>query len=144
MKKGILITFLFLAFLTCFSQVTEEWPVSWDMRLNSEIAPIELPPLDLEAIIVEDSINDLDKSLPWRYGVTRPLQFDFSQVGEWTDIQDVGRIWRVAIKSPDAINLVSTLLIFIYPKGQHFIYTIMIGLIFPKPIQMHRIEQTTK
>ena len=79
--------------------------MSWNMQLRNTLTPIELPPLDLEALIREDSINDLNKNLPWRYGVTRPLQIDPDTHGEWTYLPNIGRIWQVAIKSPDAINL---------------------------------------
>jgi lysyl endopeptidase len=105
MKKSTIFSFLFLTFLTCFSQEIDELPISWGLQLDNNINPILLPPLDLAAIVQEDSINDLDKSLPWRYGVTRPLVLNPNQYGEWRNVPNVGRIWRVAIKSPDALNL---------------------------------------
>ena len=104
MKRILLFASLFLAFLSCFSQGTEA-PMSWQLGVRSNATIIELPPLDLEDIMQQDSINDLDKSLPWRYGISRAVALDMSQDGEWTDLPNIGRIWRTAIKSPDAINL---------------------------------------
>jgi lysyl endopeptidase len=95
MKKSTIFSFLFLTFLTCFSQEIDELPISWGLQLDNNINPILLPPLDLAAIVQEDSINDLDKSLPWRYGVTRPLVLNPNQYGEWRNVPNVGRIWRV-------------------------------------------------
>ncbi len=110
MKKLILLFFLFTIISTSFSQeIDSTIPVSWTKDFKEqnrfEITPIVLPALDLEAIITEDSINDLDKSLPWRYGISRPILLDFENDGEWTNLPSGGRIWRIAIKSPDAINL---------------------------------------
>lgn len=122
MKKLILLFFLFTLINTSFSQeVDSAIPVSWTKDFKeqnrSEITPIVLPTLDLEAIIAEDSINDLDKSLPWRYGISRPIQLDFENDGEWTNLPSGGRIWRVAIKSPDAINLSINFENFHLPSG---------------------------
>ncbi len=92
--------------------------MSWENNIRSYFVPIELPPLDISVIITEDSINDLDKSMPWRYGIERPLMLDFESNGEWTDLpNNRGRIWRVAIKSPDAINLSINFDEFELPEG---------------------------
>lgn len=117
MKIRFLFSFLLLAFFTCFSQDEEELPVSWALNVISDVVPIELPPLDIEQIIIQDSINDLDKSLPYRYGIERPIQLDLSSDGVWTDIPYVGRIWQAAIKSPAAINLSINFERFRMPEG---------------------------
>ena len=111
----LLISFSFLS----FSQGNErDTPMSWDYDLRSSITPIELPPLNIENIIAEDSINDLDKSLPWRYGISRPLVLDYENDGEWTELpNNRGRIWQVAIWSPDAINLSINFNDFNLPEG---------------------------
>ena len=117
MKRTLLFAFLFLTFLSCFSQAIEETPMSWQLSLRSNVDVIELPPLDLEEIIQQDIINDLDKSLPWRYGIPRTVELDMNQGGEWTEIPNIGRIWRAAIKSPDAINLSVNFNNFYIPDG---------------------------
>jgi len=118
--KRILLFLLLISFtFSSYSQdEIERTPVSWEFNLRSNITPIELPPLDLSIIIAEDSINDLDKSMPWRYGISRPLVLDFENEGEWTELpNNRGRIWRVAIKSPDAINLSINFDEFELPEG---------------------------
>ncbi len=122
MKKIILFFFLFVAISTSYSQDgVRDLPVSWSRDFQeqnkAEIIPIVLPPLDLETIIAEDSINDLDKSLPWRYGISRPLLLDFENNGEWINLSSGGRIWRIAINSPDAINLSINFNDFHLPEG---------------------------
>jgi len=110
-KKIVLFFFLLTFIFPSYSQDKDRvYPISWSQEFrvqNSEVnvPVVELPPIDIEAIIAEDSINDLDKSLPWRYGISRPVQLDLQHDGAWTDVPNGGRIWRVAIKSPNAINL---------------------------------------
>lgn len=105
MKKILFLLLFTVAFVSAFSQETDgENPVSWDLNLET-IEPIELPPLNLELIQQEDSINDLDKSQPWRYGINRPIVLDTEANGVWSTLDNGDRLWRVAIKSPHAINM---------------------------------------
>jgi len=116
-KKLLFFLCFVLPFVSAFSQETNEQdPISWDLNLST-IEPITLPPLDLDQIRREDSINDLDKSLPWRYGVTRPIHLDLEASGTWTTLEDGSRLWRVAIQSPDAINLSVNFNDFHLPQG---------------------------
>ncbi len=118
MKNTTLFILLFLSFFTFYSQNIEgELPVSWIQNLTNSQDPIELPPLNLEAIVAEDSINDLDKTLPWRYGVKRPIKLDLENNGVWTTLPNGGKIWQVAIKSPDAVNLSINFDNFYLPQG---------------------------
>ena len=81
-------------------------PVSWDYDIDSPQEIIVLPPLDIDAIQEEDAINDLDKSMPWRYGIERSLEIDINSHGVWSPLPNgAGKVWLAAIKSPDAINL---------------------------------------
>ncbi|MEM7185907.1 MAG: T9SS type A sorting domain-containing protein [Bacteroidota bacterium] len=117
MKKLLLVAFFALSCSLGFAQEEGEGtPVSWDLNLQS-FPPIELPPLDLEQIREEDAINDLDKSLPWRYGVTRPIVLDMEGSGVWTELDNGARLWRVAIKSPEALNMSVNFKDFHLPNG---------------------------
>jgi hypothetical protein len=105
MRKVLLYFFLFSIFITSFAQEGRDfYPVSWEHNLRS-VTPIELPPLDLTQIQQQDIINDRDKSLPWRYGVSRDLRIDIQQLGELTVLPNGDKVWQLAIRSPDAINL---------------------------------------
>ena len=106
MKRNILFISLLISVLSFAQDENRILPMSLQYNLRSAITPIELPPLYLDEIIAEDEINDLDKSLPWRYGISRPLVLDLENDGEWMELDNNrGRIWQVAIWSPDAVNL---------------------------------------
>ncbi len=118
MKKITFLIFFLLSILVSFAQETGEvLPKSWELNLQNRISPIELPPLDLSYVQQEDSINDKDKTLPWRYGITREVILDFQNVGVWTELPHGGRIWQVAIHSPRALNLSVNFNDFYLPEG---------------------------
>ena len=118
MKKKILFILFFSFLFTSFSQEEEKvLPVSWGLDLNRNVSLIELPPIDLEGIAVEDSINDLDKSMPWRYGIERPIILNLNEEGVWTELADGSKLWQIAIKSPEAMNLSINFDDFYLPEG---------------------------
>lgn len=116
-RRFIFFGILLFSISSMFAQRSmDETPMTWQLNLG-DIEPIELPPLDLELIRAEDSVNDLDKTLPWRYGISRTLVLDPSQSGEWTLLENGDRIWRVAVRSPRAINLSANFSEFYLPEG---------------------------
>lgn len=114
-----LLFIIFLGFITTvFSQEKiESLPYSWNHNVRTSLTPIELPPLDISNIIAEDAINDRDKSQPWRYGITRPLELDLLNTGVWITLPDGARLWQGAIRSPKAINLSLNFDDFFLPNG---------------------------
>ncbi len=117
--------YLLLLLLSTFGwaqEVSQELPYSWTQSLKQKLPIISLPAIDLEAIQLEDQINDLDKSLPYRYGVTRPVNIDVSEAGSWEELSNGDRIWRLGIYSPEAQNLSVNFNDFFLPEGSrlHF------------------------
>lgn len=106
MKKTLLFFILFLAFFTAFPQGGNgDTPESWGLNLAEQPNIISLPALDIELIIKQDSINDLDKSNPWRYGIERPVVLNMQRGGLWTDLPNGGKIWQAVMKASGALNL---------------------------------------
>ncbi len=103
---------------TVFSQeTTVNTPISWNIEDTDEATTINLPPLDLLALHREDSINDRDKSLPWRYGIKRSLKIDVHKDGTVTYLDNGDKLWRIAISSPNAVNLSINFDDFYVPSG---------------------------
>lgn len=115
MKRIVLLLLFSVSIFSALAQDLKT-PLSWQLQLG-DVPPIELPPLNLEALAIEDSINDLDKTLPWRYGITRPIILDFESSGVWTVLDDGSKLWRVAIKSPEALNMGVNFENFRLPEG---------------------------
>jgi lysyl endopeptidase len=127
MQSRYLLLLFFMVMGTVFGQYSSDKPMGWYLGLQ-DIVPLELSPLDLESIVAEDAVNDLDKTQPWRYGILRPIVLDLNSSGEWTSLQNGDRIWRVAIKSPEAINLGVNFSRFYLPQGSR--------------LQMYNLERT--
>lgn len=106
MKKTTLFFILFFTFFTAFPQGGGgDLPESWDLNIEKVPSIVRLPPIDFENVIQQDSINDLDKTMPWRYGIEIPLSLDMQNGGLWTVLPDGGKIWQTTIQSSGALNL---------------------------------------
>ena len=118
MKKTTFFFILCFFFFTAFSQVeVEALPESWDLNLAELPEVIRLKPLDLQLIHQQDSLNDLDKSMPWRYGIERSVVLNMVNNGLWTELPNGGKIWQAAIESPNALNLSVNFNDFYLPPG---------------------------
>ena len=124
MKKITFFFFFIFSISTVFSQkTTQNTPISWHLKITDDVTTINLPPLDLETLQHEDSINDHDKSLPWRYGVKRSLKLDIHKDGTVTRLDNGDKLWRIVINSPNAVNLSINFDDFYIPNGAKlFIY----------------------
>lgn len=118
MKKVLHLFVLLLCVFSATAQVgNDELPMSWVLNIQSRMSPIELPPLDLYEIFQEDLINDQDKSLPWRYGINREIDLDLQRDGLLTVMPNGDKIWQIALRSPNAINLSVNFDEFYIPEG---------------------------
>ncbi len=80
-------------------------PISWDLEMQNGIEIIKLPFLDFEEIHKQDSINDQEKSSPWRYGLPRSVSLNIEERGVWTSLDNGAKIWLIAIASSGALNI---------------------------------------
>lgn len=118
MKKTTLFFILCLISFTAFPQVeTEALPISWGLNLSHSPEIIKLSLLNFNEVRQQDSINDLDKKMPWRYGIARSLKLDMKKDGLWTVLPNGDKIWQLAIQSPDALNLSLNFNQFYLPEG---------------------------
>lgn len=118
MRKTTLFFIFCLFFTVAFSQGHgDNLPESWYLDLQEQPEIIRLPPLDFELIAQQDSINDLDKSMPWRYGIEVPLSLNMQEDGLWTTLDGGGKIWRTTIQAAGALNMSVNFSDFYLPVG---------------------------
>ena len=81
-------------------------PIRWmDKTLSEQIPFIETSPIDLEYLAMEDAITDLDKRLPYRFGVEFEVQYGLED-GLWEyDAQNGIAIWRLGVACPNARSM---------------------------------------
>lgn len=116
-KVPFFFAFFFLSLFSFSQERGAEMPESWSMDLRESPKVIQLDSLDFSLIIDEDRVNDLDKSLPWRYGIERPFSLNILEDGLWTEFQNGGKLWRLAIHSPMALNISVNFDDFYLPPG---------------------------
>lgn len=108
---------LLLLFFAVSAQVTNKGePLSWKAGLT-EINPIEMPPFDLDALLAEDEANAHRMDIPWRFGHDFVVEHNIADSGEWTDLPNGDRIWRIRYKSGGAKSMNFLLTDFFMPKG---------------------------
>ena len=97
-------------------------PKSILSNLDNNIPNIKLPAIKLESLMIEDEIEAMDKSIPFRFGTPFEVDYNLDNSGQWIDTES-GRVWRLSITSEGAysINLIYNR--FILPEGaEMFVY----------------------
>lgn len=84
-------------------------PPSQDSARNANLTsqvPIEvMPKVDVVALRAEDELNAGRKDIPWRFGQNIPVDIGPATHGTWSQMADGGRLWRVGIRSKDALSI---------------------------------------
>ena len=80
-------------------------PESWNIATIEKVAPIELERPNLALLQAEDAVNDLDKSIPWRFGYDHFVDFGLDTAGKWHSLPNGDRIWRIKFISPNALSM---------------------------------------
>lgn len=91
-------------------------PRGWSYNLESP-QYVHLADLDMAHVMAEDLVADQDKSMPWRYGIERQVTIDIFTHGHWSELSDGTRIWRIALRSPGALNMSLNFSDFYIPQG---------------------------
>jgi hypothetical protein len=117
MKKFIKIILISLTLNFLFSQISSEGtPKSILIELDKNIPTIKLASIDFKTLELEDRIEQMDKSIPFRFGSPIEVNYDLNNSGEWTDTE-LGRIWRLSITSESAYSINLLYDRFILPEG---------------------------
>lgn len=119
--------FVFLFILSDFSQVVAQrtvggTPVSFSVKnqsiFSTEDKISKVPSLDLARIKQEDRDN-----ISNRFAAPVQVNFDLKNDGEWYDLEDGGRVWKLKIKADGALGLFIFYKNFYLPNGaQLFVY----------------------
>ncbi len=61
--------------------------------------------LDMELVEAEDAVTDSYKETPYRFGIERDVNLNPDNSGEWENLLDGSKIWRLGIHCPDANSI---------------------------------------
>jgi lysyl endopeptidase len=102
--------FTFILLFSCILGVAAQnsqrpVPESWNIATIEKFAPIELEKPNLALFKAQDAVNDLDRSIPWRFGYDHFVDFGLDTAGKWHSLPNGDRIWRIKFISPDALSM---------------------------------------
>jgi PKD repeat protein len=125
-------------------------PLSFELK-SSDIQEISyqiMPFVDVEALKAEDEIVDDIGGIPYRFGFNHELDIDIFESGQLTEIPELGKLWRLGLKSENALSLNLTFNKFNLPYGAKlFVYnesrTQVLGAFTHKNNQNHGYFSTT-
>lgn len=109
-----LITLLLLLNSQAFSQLSDGGvPPSTTFSLPENRDIVHLTSPDLQPIQREDN----DFPTPYRYGINLPADFSPENSGDWLDLSDGGRLWRLTVQGEGALALSACFDRFHLPAG---------------------------
>jgi len=125
MKKSSLISIiLLLSFWVVYGQIsTSEEPVSFKSNLpalrTSEKTVKSFALLDMKIIEQEDKEDEANGKPP-RFGYRHEVSYDLDNSGEWADLLNGDKIWRLIISCKDALSINLLYDKFWIPEGAKF------------------------
>ncbi len=84
---------------------------------TSEVPIVQTPAIDLAKVAAEDAVNDQKPDLPYRFGIEHSVSLNMENAGYWKTTPEGGRIWRLAIRAPQALSINLIFDDFFLPKG---------------------------
>lgn len=92
-------------------------PYGWNTKsLIRTILFEKMVGFDISLIEAEDAVNDLDKSIPWRFGYKYDVDYNLDNSGAWSNMKN-GRVWQLGIECESAITVNFLLSNVFIPEG---------------------------
>ncbi len=117
MKKTVLYVLLCLPFLLSAQVTNEGSPESWKWNTEKSIQSIQMPAFDLKALQDEDAVVDQLRDRPWRFGKEFIVNHHLDNAGEWTQLKNGDRVWRIRYQSEGAVTMNFLFEDFYLPQG---------------------------
>ncbi len=125
-KIQILFSIVILtSMLYCNAQVGHGGtPISFSNSTFSQSVPFKtLPNVDVQKLMNEDNLN-VGKDAPYRFGKDIEVYYNLYNSGLWETLENGDKLWRLGIKSENALSLNFICNQFFIPQGANlFIYS---------------------
>ncbi|MBL0109307.1 MAG: hypothetical protein IPP52_19060 [Ignavibacteria bacterium] len=95
-------------------------PISSLMELNSVFSNVIMPEFDSRKFLEEDAAVANIPDMPMRYGKIFETELTLNNSGTWQTLSDGSRIWRLGIRSDNAMSLNLAYKNFYMPEGATF------------------------
>jgi hypothetical protein len=102
MKKTYFIIVLLISQIALAQVTNEATPRSWGFAFKSQPQKVVMPSIDLEVLEIEDDLSSQSLTKPFRFGKKIPVDLNLFNSGQWTELENGDRIWRLNIESKGA------------------------------------------
>jgi lysyl endopeptidase (lys-C) len=109
MKRFLILIFYVSIYYTAYNQTsTNEKPISFGntlgKALEQNIPNKVMPSLDMVRINREDKEDDIN-GVPPRFGYPHSVNYNLNNSGQWVNLPDGSRLWRLSISCPNALSI---------------------------------------
>ncbi|QNL22420.1 T9SS type A sorting domain-containing protein [Hyphobacterium sp. CCMP332] len=112
-----LLIIFFLLGTRVFAQISEKSsPLSFDNVLQEKVNSIELPKVNVERLLLEDSLDQL-RNRPMRFGKAHEVSISIANSSTKEIINDETKVWRLELLCPEAFSINLIYSDFRIPKG---------------------------
>lgn len=111
----VVISFALTASALCQIEAEGE-PRSFSVALKSNLTTVKMGAVDVEALLKEDEIEE-EEGLPFRFGAPFDVDYNTENSGQWEELDDGSRIWRLRISSPGAYSINLLYSRYVLPPG---------------------------
>ncbi|MDP2363221.1 MAG: T9SS type A sorting domain-containing protein [Ignavibacteria bacterium] len=120
---GLILSFIFLFGNTSFAQLSESGiPYSFKNTTTSQVVTLQMPSIDIEALLIEDEQDDL-KGIPFRFGFPIETDINLFEQGTFERLSNGDKLWSLRIYAPGATSINLNYNDFWLPEGAKlFIY----------------------
>jgi lysyl endopeptidase len=95
-------------------------PISSLMEMNDSYNTVTMPSFDVQRFLNEDAALASYNDMPYRYGKIFETDYNLNNSGTWETLSDGSRIWRLMIRSENAMSINLAFKNFQMPKGATF------------------------
>ena len=89
MHKIVKFLFVLTILSFAFTQVSiKSTPKSVINNLESNMPKMLMPEIDHQSFLLEDEIEQLDKSIPYRFGAPFEVNYNLNNSGQWIEINE--------------------------------------------------------
>jgi len=86
-------------------------------NLKTEIAPVFMAKVDTKKLAEEDKAVSQMVDVPYRFGKLQDVSYNPANCGTWEELPDGSRIWRLNVKSDNALSVYTIFNDFFLAKG---------------------------
>ncbi|MBS1518130.1 MAG: T9SS type A sorting domain-containing protein [Bacteroidetes bacterium] len=106
-------------------------PISSMTELNDVFSSVTMPLINTDRLKEEDLVTEKIPGMPFRFGYNFEVNYNLNNSGTWQELPDGSRVWRLAVRSADAVSLNLAFRDFHMPKGgTFFVYNLAKTMVY--------------